>query len=79
MSLSSSKSSRKSSSEDSIDLEFARDVDDEKPSDAPTSAQKTETDEKLPPVDDWDGADDPDNPWNWSKWKRIYHTFIQPV
>lgn len=27
-------------------------------------------------IDDWDGPDDPENPWNWSTGKRIYHTFI---
>jgi hypothetical protein len=25
---------------------------------------------------DWDGPDDPGNPHNWPKWKRIYHTII---
>ncbi|KAH4821383.1 hypothetical protein HBH61_016510 [Parastagonospora nodorum] len=24
-------------------------------------------------VSDWDGDDDPDNPYNWSTWKRFYH------
>jgi multidrug resistance protein len=82
MSLSSSsKSSRKSSFDDSVDLESARNVEDEKPSDTPSAsapgpASKTETNDQLPSVDDWDGADDPDNPWNWPKYKRIYHTFI---
>lgn len=27
-------------------------------------------------IEDWDGPDDPGNPWNWSTWKRIYHTFV---
>lgn len=27
-------------------------------------------------IEDWDGPDDPENPWNWNTWKRIYHTFI---
>jgi hypothetical protein len=22
---------------------------------------------------DWDGPDDPGNPWNWSHFKRVYH------
>ena len=31
----------------------------------------------LPPTcNDWDGPDDPGNAWNWSKGKKIYHTFI---
>nr|POE75133.1 polyamine transporter 4 [Quercus suber]POE94788.1 polyamine transporter 4 [Quercus suber] len=25
---------------------------------------------------DWDGSGDPDDPHNWRKWKRIYHTFV---
>jgi hypothetical protein len=25
---------------------------------------------------DWDGPDDPGNPHNWPRWKRIYHTII---
>jgi multidrug resistance protein len=76
-SSSSSKSSRKSSFEDSIDLESARDVDENKgPSDAPTPAPDNEKAEQLPPVDDWDGDNDPENPYCWPKWKRWYHTFI---
>ncbi|KAH8806094.1 MFS transporter [Xylogone sp. PMI_703] len=25
---------------------------------------------------DWDGPDDPENPWNWPFWKKAYHTSI---
>lgn len=25
---------------------------------------------------DWDGADDPENPHNWSKWKQAYHALV---
>lgn len=25
---------------------------------------------------DWTGPDDPENPWNWPLWKRIYHTTV---
>lgn len=27
----------------------------------------------APSVLDWDGPNDPGNPMNWSKWKKIYH------
>lgn len=36
------------------------------------SAQKQSSAAAL----DWDGPDDPGNPHNWPKWKRIYHTII---
>jgi len=76
MSLGSSKGSRKSSFEGSFDLESARDVAEGRPDDPPTQAQKNESDARIPPIDDWDGVDDPENPWNWPTWKRCYHTFI---
>jgi Major Facilitator Superfamily len=25
---------------------------------------------------DWTGPDDPENPWNWPSWKKVYHTSI---
>lgn len=28
---------------------------------------------------DWTGPDDPENPWNWQLWKKIYHTLIPAV
>lgn len=28
-----------------------------------------------PPALDWDGPDDPDNPYNWPTWRRVYITF----
>jgi len=76
MSLSSTKSSAKSSFEGSLDLESARDFAQQNQGIPPTQAQKNEPDAQIPPVDDWDGPDDPENPWNWPTWKRCYHTFI---
>jgi hypothetical protein len=28
---------------------------------------------------DWTGPDDPENPWNWPLWKRLYHTALVGV
>jgi hypothetical protein len=28
---------------------------------------------------DWTGPNDPENPWNWPLWKRLYHTALVGV
>ncbi len=40
-----------------------------------TDTEKQETTDAPPPssVTDWDGPDDPDNPFNWPLWQRVYH------
>lgn len=32
--------------------------------------------QQVSPTDDWTGPDDPDCPYNWPMWKRIYMTSI---
>lgn len=34
---------------------------------------------RSPAVLDWDGPDDPDNPHNWSMWKRVLHSAIPAI
>lgn len=70
MSSVSSKDSAKSSLEDSLDRQPEPDVEQQRPT------EEKAPEERAPPVDDWDGPDDPENPWNWPFWKRCYHTFI---
>lgn len=37
--------------------------------------QRTGRSDQVPvTAQDWDGEDDPDNPYNWSILKKIYHT-----
>lgn len=33
----------------------------------------------APALLDWDSPDDPGNPLNWSKWKKIYHVIPPAV
>lgn len=42
------------------------------------SGQGTSSKDKEQAVkaDDWNGADDPDNPWNWPLRKRVWHVII---
>jgi multidrug resistance protein len=76
MSSMSSKESAKSSFEGSPDLRPELDIEQQRPvEDLPQPSEK-ESGVGTPPVDDWDGPDDPENPWNWPFWKRCYHTFI---
>lgn len=37
------------------------------------NGDRTPPEEQSPSVTDWTGPDDPENPRNWSKWKRRYH------
>lgn len=76
MSVASHKSSTKSSFEGSLDSQAARDLEQQLPAENLTQPVKKEADAQNPPIDDWDGPDDPENPWNWPLWKRCYHTFI---
>jgi MFS family permease len=76
MSIASSKDSSKSSLSGSFELQPEPDVERQSPiEDLPTSPAKESRAQTLP-VDDWDGPNDPENPWNWPLWKRCYHTFI---
>lgn len=76
MSSASSKDPSKSSREGSLDLEQGGNALGELPSEGPPFTQEREKDLRTPRLDDWDGPDDPENPWNWPTWKRAYHTFI---
>lgn len=79
MSAASSKSSRKSSLEGSLDLEADQhgvDLEQGAYADATPQLQEKPSNTRTPRIDDWDGPDDPENPWNWPTWKRVYHTFI---
>ena len=76
MSSLSSKESRKSSHEGSPTLRPEPDVEQQRAiEDLPPQHEK-ELGEQTPVFDDWNGPDDPENPWNWPFWKRCYHTFI---
>lgn len=35
--------------------------------------------ERVVDHNDWTGPDDPDNPHNWPKWKRVMHSAIPAV
>ena len=76
MSSVSSKGSAKSSLEDSLDRQPEPDVEQQRPIEGYSPAFEKIPDVRSPPVDDWDGPEDPENPWNWPFWKRCYHTFI---
>jgi multidrug resistance protein len=76
MSIASSKDSRKSSLEGSLDSRSGPDVERQIQIGNPSHPLKKELSVRTPPVDDWDGPNDPENPWNWPTWKRCYHTFI---
>jgi hypothetical protein len=39
-----------------------------------SSAEQEKT--TPPPPLDWDNEQDPDNPFNWPKWKRVYNTVV---
>ena len=43
--------------------------------DVPTSPDEPEnTITKVKTAQDWTGPDDPDNPYNWPFWKKVYNT-----
>jgi multidrug resistance protein len=76
MSSVSSKDSGKSSLEGSLDRQPEPDVEQQRPVENSSLALEKTAEVRDPPVNDWDGPDDPENPWNWPFWKRCYHTFI---
>lgn len=47
-------------------------VDTQQSSAAPVAPEKA----IAPPPLDWDGPDDPENPFNWSLSKRVFHTLL---
>jgi len=44
--------------------------------DAPLHEAESKPVKPTPPALDWDGPDDPENPFNWPRSKRIFHTVI---
>ncbi|KAK3671631.1 hypothetical protein LTR78_008554 [Recurvomyces mirabilis] len=61
------------------DLEKGDDVDSRNASvtePAFTSAANEAQEPTSPNCDDWNGPDDPENPLQWPRWKKTYHTFI---
>lgn len=39
-------------------------------------AASKESNDRIVPTEDWNGPDDPRNPWNWPQWKKIYHSAV---
>lgn len=62
-----------------LDAEISQDV--EKTADI-EAISSNESIKKHQPIrlatvtNEWEGPDDPENPWNWPLWKKAYHTSI---
>lgn len=60
-------------SANSVDLE--KSVEEQNPSDQVYRTKSTRSAKSIPTTAlDWDGPDDPENPFNWPLWKRVYQT-----
>ena len=76
MSSVSSKGSGKSSLEGSLDRQREPDVEQQRPVENSSLAFEKRAEVRAPPVNDWDGPDDPEHPLNWSKTQKNLHLVI---